>query len=192
MECGYFFRFVYSGARQTHGSDRRHPGRHGEAIGRGGQGPLLRQPRHFLRPTLLEGRFPLVHLWVWPWLRSWPSPRPCPQILPSRAYSEFKRCEEICYDVISKLVDAALQEESDTCQQDAVRSIFMSILRTAEVDVRDKKAAIIDFIAAGIKTVGIKRQSQSTSPELVKAVLRNETLLFAGGQYDRVPGAPPC
>lgn len=49
------------------------------------------------------------------------------------------------------MVDEALQEEKDTV--DAVQSVFMAILQAQGLDIRDKKAGIIDFIAAGIKTV---------------------------------------
>lgn len=34
-----------------------------------------------------------------------------------------------------------------------LRSIFLNILALEELDIRDKKSAIIDFIAAGIETV---------------------------------------
>lgn len=57
--------------------------------------------------------------------------------------------------MISELVDSALREEQETCETDAVKSVFMSILQAHSLDVRDKKAGIIDFIAAGIKTVSL-------------------------------------
>ena len=58
---------------------------------------------------------------------------------------------------MSELVESALREENETCALDAVSSVFMSILNAPGLDVREKKAAIIDFIAAGIKTVNIDR-----------------------------------
>lgn len=50
-------------------------------------------------------------------------------------------------------MDAALAEEQNTAQTDAVQSVFLAVLNAPELDIRDKKAAIIDFIAAGIQTV---------------------------------------
>lgn len=35
-----------------------------------------------------------------------------------------------------------------------MRSVFLNILELKDLDIRDKKSAIIDFIAAGIETVG--------------------------------------
>lgn len=52
-------------------------------------------------------------------------------------------------------MDAALAEEQNTAQIDAVQSVFLAVLNAPELDVRDKKAAIIDFIAAGIQTVSM-------------------------------------
>lgn len=34
-----------------------------------------------------------------------------------------------------------------------MRSVFLNILELKDLDIRDKKSAIIDFIAAGIETV---------------------------------------
>lgn len=55
--------------------------------------------------------------------------------------------------IISDLVEKSQKEENDTCQTSDVQSVFMSILKAKGLDERDKKAAIIDFIAAGIRTV---------------------------------------
>jgi len=52
---------------------------------------------------------------------------------------------------VSEIVDTALIDEEQSCTD--VRSVFVSILQVSELDNRDKKAAIIDYIAAGIKTV---------------------------------------
>jgi ecdysone 20-monooxygenase len=57
---------------------------------------------------------------------------------------------------VSELVDSALKEEGDTCAVDAVSSVFMSVLNAPGLDVREKKAAIIDFIASGMKTVSLE------------------------------------
>lgn len=66
------------------------------------------------------------------------------------------------YSLISQLVDSALKDEQDTCETDAVKSVFMSILQAPNLDTRDKKAGIIDFIAAGIKTVSITETTQQS------------------------------
>jgi len=53
--------------------------------------------------------------------------------------------------IVSEFVESALIDEQQSCTD--VRSVFVSILQASELDNRDKKAAIIDYIAAGIKTV---------------------------------------
>lgn len=52
---------------------------------------------------------------------------------------------------MSEIVDSALIDEEQSYTD--VRSVFISILQAPDLDNRDKKAAIIDYIAAGIKTV---------------------------------------
>ncbi|XP_066999050.1 ecdysone 20-monooxygenase [Anabrus simplex] len=76
------------------------------------------------------------------------------KIFPSSAYDLYKAAEEQYYDIISELVEEALKEENETCATESVRHIFMSILRAHNLDIREKKAAIVDFIAAGIVTLG--------------------------------------
>lgn len=41
----------------------------------------------------------------------------------------------------------------DNIDPDSVNSVFCSILCEKDLDIRDKKSAIIDFIAAGIETL---------------------------------------
>ncbi|XP_063241331.1 ecdysone 20-monooxygenase [Bacillus rossius redtenbacheri] len=73
------------------------------------------------------------------------------KLFPTRAYRQMVRSEEAYYEIISELVEAALSEERSTCPVDGIRSVFASVLRVPQLDVREKKAAIIDFIAAGIQ-----------------------------------------
>lgn len=44
-------------------------------------------------------------------------------------------------------------EKQDYARDESVEAVFLSILRQKDLDMRDKKAAIVDFIAAGIHTV---------------------------------------
>lgn len=53
--------------------------------------------------------------------------------------------------IISDIVDDALNK--DKSNDEDVGSVFHSILYDKDLDVRDKKSAIIDFIAAGIETL---------------------------------------
>ncbi|PSN39633.1 hypothetical protein C0J52_13798 [Blattella germanica] len=76
------------------------------------------------------------------------------KVFPTRAYKELVRCEDDIYDIVSELVESALKEERDTCAVEPVSSVFMSILNAHDLDIREKKSAIIDFIAAGIQTLG--------------------------------------
>lgn len=61
--------------------------------------------------------------------------------------------------IVSEMVESALREERDTCAVDAVSSVFMSILNAPGLDVGEKKAAIIDFIASGMQTVSFVASS---------------------------------
>lgn len=45
------------------------------------------------------------------------------------------------------------ETESTPIGDDSVKSVFYSILCEKDLDIRDKKSAIIDFIAAGIETL---------------------------------------
>ncbi|GLH00045.1 Ecdysone 20-monooxygenase [Gryllus bimaculatus] len=74
--------------------------------------------------------------------------------VPTQIYSQYKKAEEEFYDIISKLVDDALQDEQDTCACEPVQKVFMSILHAEGLETQDKKSAIIDFIASGIMTMG--------------------------------------
>ncbi|CAB0042305.1 unnamed protein product [Trichogramma brassicae] len=68
------------------------------------------------------------------------------------AYKNLIQSEETIYDIISDLIDQTIQENKDVAQDEAVEAVFQSILREKTLDPRDKNAAIVDFIAAGIHT----------------------------------------
>lgn len=68
-------------------------------------------------------------------------------------FLEFKILKCNIFSIVSELVDEALAENELNSADDDVNSIFYSILQTKDLDIRDKKSAIIDFIAAGIETV---------------------------------------
>uniref|UniRef100_A0AAT9UTK6 Cytochrome P450 314A1 n=1 Tax=Maconellicoccus hirsutus TaxID=177089 RepID=A0AAT9UTK6_MACHI len=76
------------------------------------------------------------------------------KVFTTPAYKQFIHCEDTIYDVISVLVENAIEEEAELCATDDFHRVFKSILLAPTLDIRDKKAAIIDFIAAGIKTLG--------------------------------------
>lgn len=57
------------------------------------------------------------------------------------------------FSIISEIIETTIQEKRDDAKDESVEAIFQSILRQKNLDIRDKKAAIVDFIAAGIHTV---------------------------------------
>lgn len=57
------------------------------------------------------------------------------------------------FRIISDIVDKALNEEKLEYKDNEVNSIFLSILQSDELDIREKKSGLIDFITAGIDTV---------------------------------------
>lgn len=50
-------------------------------------------------------------------------------------------------------MEEAKSKKQGTAHDDAMREIFLRILQNPALDMRDKKAAVIDFITAGIETV---------------------------------------
>lgn len=58
---------------------------------------------------------------------------------------------------MSEIIDPTLNDEKQSGTSKS--SVFVSILQASKLDIRDKKAAIIDYIAAGIKTVIIYRHT---------------------------------
>lgn len=58
------------------------------------------------------------------------------------------------HSIISAIVDAAIRDNNPECvDEQSVNSVFFNILNEKDLDIRDKKSAIIDFIAAGIETL---------------------------------------
>lgn len=45
------------------------------------------------------------------------------------------------------------ENQTDFGDEDSMNNVFYSILSEKDLDIRDKKSAIIDFIAAGIETL---------------------------------------
>lgn len=48
-----------------------------------------------------------------------------------------------------------MEEQQLEFNDNEIQNAFISILSAKNVDIRDKKSAIIDFIAAGIETVSL-------------------------------------
>ncbi|XP_048516410.1 ecdysone 20-monooxygenase isoform X2 [Athalia rosae] len=76
------------------------------------------------------------------------------KIMATKAYAELINSEDAIYDTISELLETTKSEQRDDARDEGVEAVFRSILREKDLDMRDKKAAIIDFIAAGIHTLG--------------------------------------
>ncbi|XP_030385580.1 ecdysone 20-monooxygenase [Scaptodrosophila lebanonensis] len=77
---------------------------------------------------------------------------------PTKTYRDFARAEDLIYDIISEIIDNELEQHKNTaaCEDEdaaGLRSVFLNILELKDLDIRDKKSAIIDFIAAGIETL---------------------------------------
>ncbi|XP_011504175.1 PREDICTED: ecdysone 20-monooxygenase isoform X2 [Ceratosolen solmsi marchali] len=70
------------------------------------------------------------------------------------AYKNLTDSEETIYNIISDLIDTTLKEQQESAKDESIEAVFLSILREKALDIRDKRAAIVDFIAAGIHTVG--------------------------------------
>lgn len=76
------------------------------------------------------------------------------KLLPTSAYRQLIESEDTIYNIISELMEESILEKQDEAKDESVEAVFLSILQQKELDIRDKKAAIVDFIAAGIHTLG--------------------------------------
>lgn len=50
-------------------------------------------------------------------------------------------------------MEEAKSRSRDSAHDDGMQEIFLKILENPALDMRDKKAAVIDFITAGFETV---------------------------------------
>ncbi|GBP36179.1 Ecdysone 20-monooxygenase [Eumeta japonica] len=73
------------------------------------------------------------------------------KFIPTALYRTFVRSEETIHTIVSELMDEAAANAT-VCDEGA-RQIFLKILGNPELDMRDKKAAVIDFITAGMETL---------------------------------------
>ncbi|CAK9822867.1 Ecdysone 20-monooxygenase [Anthophora retusa] len=76
------------------------------------------------------------------------------KLLPTSAYRQLIESEDAIYNIISEIVETTIWEKRDDAKDESVEAVFQSILKQKSLDMRDKKAAIVDFIAAGIHTLG--------------------------------------
>lgn len=67
--------------------------------------------------------------------------------------TRFTLYKLLAFSIISEIVEATILEKRDDARDESVEAVFQSILKQKHLDMRDKKAAIVDFIAAGIHTV---------------------------------------
>ncbi|XP_049884942.1 ecdysone 20-monooxygenase isoform X2 [Pectinophora gossypiella] len=72
---------------------------------------------------------------------------------PTTLYRTFVKSEETIHTIVSELMEEARNRQRGSAEDDGMQEIFMRILANPNLDMRDKKAAIIDFISAGIETL---------------------------------------
>ncbi|XP_028030999.1 ecdysone 20-monooxygenase [Bombyx mandarina] len=72
---------------------------------------------------------------------------------PTALYKTFVKSEETIHAIVSELMEEAKSKTTGMAQDEAIQEIFLKILENPALDMRDKKAAIIDFITAGIETL---------------------------------------
>ncbi|KAJ0172220.1 hypothetical protein K1T71_012193 [Dendrolimus kikuchii] len=75
------------------------------------------------------------------------------KIAPTTLYRTFVKSEEMIHTIVSEMMEEAKLRSGDSARDDGMREIFLKILENPALDMRDKKAAIIDFITAGIETL---------------------------------------
>ncbi|KAJ8709193.1 hypothetical protein PYW07_009019 [Mythimna separata] len=72
---------------------------------------------------------------------------------PTTLYRTFVKSEETIHTIVSELMEEARNRTQGTANDEAMQEIFLRILENPALDMRDKKAAVIDFITAGIETL---------------------------------------
>ncbi|VVC90101.1 ecdysone 20-monooxygenase isoform X2 [Leptidea sinapis] len=72
---------------------------------------------------------------------------------PTTIYKTFVKSEETIHTIVSELMEEAKSRARASANDDGMQEIFLKILSNPELDMRDKKAAVIDFITAGIETL---------------------------------------
>ncbi|KAL0819005.1 hypothetical protein ABMA28_008290 [Loxostege sticticalis] len=72
---------------------------------------------------------------------------------PTTLYRTFVRSEETIHTIVSDLMEEAKSRSRDSAHDDGMQEIFLKILENPALDMRDKKAAVIDFITAGFETL---------------------------------------
>ncbi|XP_077293996.1 cytochrome P450 family 24 subfamily A member shade isoform X2 [Arctopsyche grandis] len=73
------------------------------------------------------------------------------QYMKTPEYTKFLDEEDVLYGIISDIVEKARNTTEDVYSD--VKCILMSIVEKEGVDEREKKSALIDFVAAGIATL---------------------------------------
>ncbi|KOB71363.1 Cytochrome P450, partial [Operophtera brumata] len=71
---------------------------------------------------------------------------------PTTLYRTFAKSEETIHTIVSELMEEARARAQGAAHDHTMQEIFMTILDNPALDMRDKKAAVIDFITAGIET----------------------------------------
>ncbi|KAF7997336.1 hypothetical protein HCN44_005613 [Aphidius gifuensis] len=74
--------------------------------------------------------------------------------LPTTVWKKFIKSEEEIYDLVSELLEETIDQQKEDAKDEPIEAVFQSILREKTLDMNDKKAGIVDFIAAGIHTLG--------------------------------------
>ncbi|KAM3961223.1 cytochrome P450 family 24 subfamily A member shade isoform 1-T1 [Aphomia sociella] len=72
---------------------------------------------------------------------------------PTKLYRTFVRSEDTIHTIVSDLMEEAKMRTRGSAQDDGMQEIFLKILENPALDMRDKKAAVIDFVTAGIETL---------------------------------------
>ncbi|CAO1327955.1 unnamed protein product [Diamesa tonsa] len=71
---------------------------------------------------------------------------------PTKTYKDFVKSEHTIYKIIGKILDDESEMEEMESDVDEITTIFKSILNQ-DMDMRDKKSSVVDFIAAGMETL---------------------------------------
>ncbi|XP_059468579.1 ecdysone 20-monooxygenase-like [Neocloeon triangulifer] len=76
------------------------------------------------------------------------------KFFPTSTWKKFSEAEHDLYELICEYLEPVIEAAGESCQFDDVQNILLGILKRSDLDDKDKKSGIIDFIASGMNTIG--------------------------------------
>ncbi|XP_065349768.1 ecdysone 20-monooxygenase-like isoform X2 [Cloeon dipterum] len=73
---------------------------------------------------------------------------------PNSTYKKLAKAEEDLYELASEYLEPALQRIEESYEPEAAQTVLIGILKRSDLDDKDKKSSIVDFVSSGMNTIG--------------------------------------